>query len=303
MGDGAARPRRSDAGEEEEEEESLFCARQVPSFFGVTFEGLAAARRRASSWQHGDVEEARSSAARRRAGPPPRVDVYAAAARGRWAHLGASPAQDLADLFLPRETLAPLLEHVDGFGRDEARYGLAGKPHKLGLVLVGPPGAGKTSLVKALALRYGRALYLLHLSRKVEDEDFLSLMREVAHKSIVLLEDVDSAGLARRSAAQAGRREVQVSRSCLLHVLDGVVQPRRSAVFVLTANDAACLDRPLARPGGRAASTAWWSSARLKSERSWRPWRGTRRPRPTRPLAPRASRTSTPGSEARGSSR
>ena len=56
----------------------------------------------------------------------------------------------------------------------------------------------------------------------------------------MLIEDVDSTGLALRSA-QRSDRDVSVSRSCLLNVLDGGWRSLASAP--------ACLDRPLVRPG------------------------------------------------------
>ena len=45
------------------------------------------------------------------------------------------------------------------------KYGIKGYPHKLGLLLHGPPGTGKSSLIKALALHTERHIIDVPLAR------------------------------------------------------------------------------------------------------------------------------------------
>ena len=60
-----------------------------------------------------------------------------------------------------------LLNTVRHFQEKTGKYAIKGSPHKLCLLLHGPPGTGKTSLIKALAHHTGRSIVNVQLSKQM----------------------------------------------------------------------------------------------------------------------------------------
>jgi chaperone BCS1 len=136
-------------------------------------------------------------------------------------------------------------------------YRQVGVPYRRGYLLYGPPGNGKTSVVKALAGELGLSIYLLMLNDvHLTDGSVNDLLARVPERSIVLLEDIDCA-LARRR--QAGGKESGLTFSGLLNALDGVASSE-GRIIVMTTNHLDKLDPALIRPG-RADVKLWFGNA------------------------------------------
>lgn len=78
------------------------------------------------------------------------------------------------------------------------------------------PGTGKTSFALALASKFNLDVYnLTLLDQDLTDSDLISLLNQLPGRSLLLLEDIDTAGLNRKGKSRSSRRSgVRVERSC-----------------------------------------------------------------------------------------
>jgi chaperone BCS1 len=156
-----------------------------------------------------------------------------------------------------------LLQDVAQFRNSKQRYERLGVPYHRGYLLYGPPGTGKTSLVSALAARFGLSIYIVNLA-DFTDRSLMNAVNQVPANSVLLFEDIDCM---RGSQSRAGvdsvggqnplvtlnkKQDVSaqhgITLSGLLNVLDGFHAPT-GVLFVMTTNHVEKLDQALLRPG------------------------------------------------------
>jgi chaperone BCS1 len=125
--------------------------------------------------------------------------------------------------FKEKQMMLKLLGH---FEKKTGKYAIKGFPHKLGLLLHGPPGTGKTSLIKALAEHTGRSVVSISLSRIETNQELMDIVFDqsflikgedmpvkLGFKDIIfVMEDVDAASPIVHARA-AGDREGEVGKS------------------------------------------------------------------------------------------
>merc|ERR1712127_754255 len=96
---------------------------------------------------------------------------------------------------LPEETSQMLVSDLVEFlsqGTSEF-YSQHGIPYKRSYLFYGVPGSGKTSMIQALAGRFGRNLcYLSPTHPELSDDSLKSAIEKVPDNAIVVLEDVDA---------------------------------------------------------------------------------------------------------------
>ncbi|KAK1713608.1 LOW QUALITY PROTEIN: BCS1 N terminal-domain-containing protein [Colletotrichum lupini] len=195
-----------------------------------------------------------------------------------WQRCMARTSRPFSTVILNEKTKKELVDDVANYLSPVTRkwYSNRGIPWRRGYLLTGPPGTGKSSLSLALAGFFKMRIYIVSLSSiSANEENLATLFAELPRRCVVLLEDIDTAGLTHTrengtgtgsDAADAkdgsgdmvpGQLTVgnganntsgRLSLSGLLNILDGVAS-QEGRVLIMTTNHVEKLDKALIRPG------------------------------------------------------
>lgn len=163
-----------------------------------------------------------------------------------WRHAATKTSRSLDSVVLPEQQKSSLVEDLDSFLNQETFrfYMDHGIPYKRSYLFYGVPGAGKTSLLTAIAGKYRRNLCIMQPTHpKMTDDSLAEAIKEAPSRSIIVLEDVDALFEGREN-----KNKTNVSFSGLLNALDGIGNPD-GQIFVLTTNFRENLDSALIRNG------------------------------------------------------
>jgi ATP-dependent 26S proteasome regulatory subunit len=154
------------------------------------------------------------------------------------------PKMSADQLVLPTETFEDIRRQVLGVARNRERLRAAGQHLKRGLLLFGPPGAGKTHTVRYLMSELSDTT-ILELTGETLGalRDACSIARSL-QPAVIVVEDVDL--IAEQRDHYSGQTPLLFT---LLNEMDGLAEDA-DVVFLLTTNRADLLEPALAaRPG------------------------------------------------------
>ena len=196
---------------------------------------------------------------------------------GGWDNRVYIPERKLEHVILKASTKAELIKRITWWIDNEAWYRERGLAYKLCIVLEGPPGTGKSSLLRALSCEFQRSLFSLNLNN-MSDQTLQAAFSKIKPGSIIAMEDYDSSKSVQRRAGmdvheRSSRKKLDdvpadptkknsakseivaamddfafLTTSGILNIMDGIV-PLDNVIVIMTTNRIGLIDPAMLRAG------------------------------------------------------
>ena len=116
---------------------------------------------------------------------------------------------------------------------------------KLGVMLYGKPGCGKSNVIRQIVSKLGYRLYYINLSM-LTDNQFIELVGEIKTPSVIVIEDIDCCDVTHDRSEDKQNNTRMVSLSTLLNFFDGIMS-LDGQIVICTTNYYDKLDEALIR--------------------------------------------------------
>ena len=166
-----------------------------------------------------------------------------------WSLISKTPKRPLSTVYLKEGEKEDVMKRISTFFAPETRdsYLSFGIPYKNVQLIHGPPGTGKTSLIKSIASDLNCDLYILPISKDMLDKhlvDAFSYINDQDSKErIIVIEDIDTLF---DDSRKDGDTKNGITLQAFLNCLDGFTCVEGTALF-LTANKPEVLDSAMIR--------------------------------------------------------
>jgi hypothetical protein len=173
-----------------------------------------------------------------------------------WDYNGSRPLVDPENVILPDNMGQKIIDDIIKFQNNYEWYAEKGIPYKLGHLLSGVPGAGKSTIIAMVASVLKKNLAFINMNDVMNDRELMLALNTLPQNSILAIEDIDAT-----KSVQTNRddpKDVEttkgsttgngVSLSGILNVFDGPATPH-GLIFFVTTNNKDALDPAIFRPG------------------------------------------------------
>lgn len=179
-----------------------------------------------------------------------------------WTQIFRMERRSFDSVFIPNEQKERIISVINNFNVSEQWHLERGIPYHFGIMLYGPPGSGKTSIIKAIATYFNKGIYSLSINAL---NKLPIAVARLPKNSILVIEDIDSS-----QAVQEQKEDgpiippsvnINISRygedstvtkeatlSTILNTLDGLASPS-GRIIVMTTNHIDKIAPALLRPG------------------------------------------------------
>lgn len=120
---------------------------------------------------------------------------------------------------------------------------------KVGMLLHGAPGNGKTQFIKHIAKKYSLPIYVVYLNPEYSNLDVAMMFSSIPRRCMVLMEDFDNYYNGRECTMK--NEQVKFTFDAFINSLDGIHNDYKQVVFAMTANDVSKIDESLRKRPSR----------------------------------------------------
>jgi len=171
------------------------------------------------------------------------------------------PHRSFDDVFIDPKVQDTLLTSLNNFVNNKDWYKKHHLPYHYGILLYGPAGTGKSSIIQALMTEFKCDMIVVaasevHRAFDTNDYDSWLLNNDDGYVRVIVVEDIDCAAFVNERSVEVSRDDkgnamMKSSQEILgevLNFMDGMGSPE-DVIYIFTTNHEEKLDPALVRPG------------------------------------------------------